>query len=149
MEQGAAGRAVAAHIRRIRESNGWTLHEMSDRLTRYGRPILPSGLSKIEAGTRRVDVDDLVAIAAALGVMPDRLLRNPDGSRMDGFPSMTKDDYEDSVAVAGRFMRRILQRMPEADREEYEALRRGDEDLGPRVRPTPKEFEAMTQDTDG
>ena len=68
------------------------------------------------------------AIAAALGVMPDRLLRAPDGSQMDGFPGMTRDDYEDSVAVAGRLLRQVLQKMPEADREEYEALRRSDEE---------------------
>ena len=46
---------------------------------------------------------------------------------MAGFPSMTKDDYEDSVAIAGRFLRRIMHDMPEADRKEYLALRQDDD----------------------
>ena len=116
-----------------------SLQELSDRLTQVGRPILPSGLSKIESGDRRVDVDDLVGIAAALGVMPDRLLRYADGTPMDGFPGMTKDDYEDSMAAGRRFLRQVLQTMPQAEREDYEALRRSgleeeDEQLGERPR---------------
>jgi transcriptional regulator with XRE-family HTH domain len=57
------------------------VQELSERLAALGRPILPSGLSKIEQGTRRVDVDDLVALADALETVPSRLLRSPDGSR--------------------------------------------------------------------
>jgi hypothetical protein len=38
------------------------------------RPIPPLGIRRIEAGDRRVDVDDLVAIALALGVSPSTLL---------------------------------------------------------------------------
>jgi transcriptional regulator with XRE-family HTH domain len=129
VEMGPAGHAVIANIRRIRGLQKMSLQELSDRLTQVGRPILPSGLSKIESGERRVDVDDLVAIAAALGVMPDRLLQYADGSQMDGFPGMTKDDYEDSVAVAGRLLRQVLRKMPEAAREEFEALRRSDEEV--------------------
>lgn len=38
------------------------------RRRELGRPILPSGLSKIEQGDRRVDVDDLVALATRTGI---------------------------------------------------------------------------------
>jgi transcriptional regulator with XRE-family HTH domain len=48
------------------------------RLAALGRPILPSGLSKIEQSTRRVDVDDLVALADALRTVPSRLLHGRD-----------------------------------------------------------------------
>ena len=37
-----------------------------------GRPILPSGIIKIEKGTRQVD--DLAALALTLGVAPNRLM---------------------------------------------------------------------------
>ena len=129
VELGTSGHAVRANIRRIRELQKMSLQDVSDRLTRLGRPIARSGLSKIESGDRRVDVDDLVAIAAALSVTPNRLLKTPDNSPMAGFPGMTKDDYEDSVAVAGRFLHTILQKMPEAEREEFEALKLSDEEL--------------------
>lgn len=43
-----------------------------------GRPIAASGITKIEQGTRRVDVDDLVALALAFDVSPNRLLLEPE-----------------------------------------------------------------------
>ena len=39
-----------------------------------GRSIPPLGLRRIEAGERRIDIDDLVALALALEVSPLRLL---------------------------------------------------------------------------
>jgi transcriptional regulator with XRE-family HTH domain len=74
VEQGDTGHVVAAQIRRLRDEKRLSLQELSDRLAAVGRPILPSGLSKIEQGTRRVDVDDLVALADALGGVPSQLL---------------------------------------------------------------------------
>ncbi len=62
------------------------MRELSARLTKLGRPILPSGITKLEQGKRRVDVDDLVALAAALRVTPTRLLLGPpptDGTAED------------------------------------------------------------------
>jgi Helix-turn-helix domain len=65
---------VAPECRRRKQLS---LHQLSDRLAAVGRPILPSGLSKIEQGTRRVVVDDLVALADALGTVPGALLQGP------------------------------------------------------------------------
>lgn len=39
-----------------------------------GRPLGHTAISDIENGSRRVDVDDLMAIASALGVAPNALL---------------------------------------------------------------------------
>jgi len=50
------------------------LAQLSARLAELGRPILPNGISRIEQGERRVDVDDLVALALALDVSPNALL---------------------------------------------------------------------------
>jgi helix-turn-helix protein len=77
IELGTAGRTVAAQIRQLREWKRLGLQDLSDRLEAIGRPILPSGLSKVELGNRRVDVDDLVALAAALDTVPGRLLQGP------------------------------------------------------------------------
>lgn len=68
VEQGPAGQNVATAVRKQREHLGMSLQELSEALGELGRPILPSGLSKIEAGTRRVDADDLVALSQALGL---------------------------------------------------------------------------------
>jgi transcriptional regulator with XRE-family HTH domain len=65
---------VARNLAELREARGLTLRDLHVRLRDVGRPILPSGLHKIERGDRRVDVDDLVALAVALDVTPTRLL---------------------------------------------------------------------------
>lgn len=44
------------------------------RLAEIGRDIPPLGLRRIESGERRVDADDLMALAVALGVSPISLL---------------------------------------------------------------------------
>jgi transcriptional regulator with XRE-family HTH domain len=66
---------MARNLKTLRERV--PVRELSQRLTRLGRPILPSGITKIEQGHRRVDVDDLVALAIALDVSPNRLVLDP------------------------------------------------------------------------
>lgn len=69
---GQIGENVARNVKRFRGRIG--VRELSRRLTEIGRPILPSGITKIEQGARRVDADDLVALALALEVNPNALL---------------------------------------------------------------------------
>ncbi|MEX5637403.1 helix-turn-helix domain-containing protein [Parafrankia sp. FMc2] len=58
----------------LRKARRLTLVQLSERLTGLGRPILPTGLSKIEHGERGLSVDDLVALAAALDISPEQLI---------------------------------------------------------------------------
>jgi transcriptional regulator with XRE-family HTH domain len=71
---GPIGVAVAANIERLRKSQNLSYAELSRRLDALGRPIASLGLTRIRARERRVDVDDLVALALALGVSPTTLL---------------------------------------------------------------------------
>ena len=48
--------------------------QLSRELGSAGRDIPPLGLGRIEAGERRVDVDELTALAAAFGICPATLL---------------------------------------------------------------------------
>jgi transcriptional regulator with XRE-family HTH domain len=105
VEQGEVGHTVAAQVRQIRESERLSLQVLSDRLAALGRPILPSGLSKIEAGSRRVDVDDLVALAAALETVPSRLLVDPTRERGRNARAGS-DDYWKSIDAAVVALRR-------------------------------------------
>jgi transcriptional regulator with XRE-family HTH domain len=73
-EMGDTGRYVAAQVRAIRLGRGETLETVAHRITESGHRITFSGLSKIENATRRVEVDDLFAIARALDVEPSILL---------------------------------------------------------------------------
>ena len=78
---GPTAETVAQNLRRIRELRGLSTYELSDRLAERGRPISPSGLAKIERGERRVDVDDLAALAVGVGVNPSALLLPPTDDR--------------------------------------------------------------------
>ena len=70
----ATGRTVGANVGRIRRSRGLSLQVLSEQLATAGRKISVSGLSKVENGTRKVDVDDLMAIAVCLDTPPSTLL---------------------------------------------------------------------------
>ncbi|MFT9573731.1 helix-turn-helix domain-containing protein [Mycobacteroides abscessus] len=71
---GAAGDAVRRNVRRLRDAQGVSAAELSKKLAELRRPIPLVGIQRIEAGTRRVDVDDLMALSVALGVSPITLL---------------------------------------------------------------------------
>ncbi|WP_076482713.1 hypothetical protein [Williamsia sterculiae] len=73
-ELGATGRTVASNIASLRQGQRLGFAELSRILSDLGRPIPPLGLRRIEDEERRVDVDDLVSIAVALGVSPITLL---------------------------------------------------------------------------
>jgi hypothetical protein len=74
-EPGPSSARVAANLRKIRLSrDGLSTAALSRRLGLIKQPILDTGITKIEKGDRKVDVDDLVALAVALGVTPNRLL---------------------------------------------------------------------------
>lgn len=70
----ATGRRVAENLKEIRGGRGLSYAELARRLKGLGHPILDTGLMKIEKGERRVDVDDLVALALALGVNVSALI---------------------------------------------------------------------------
>ncbi|WP_182480865.1 helix-turn-helix domain-containing protein [Clavibacter californiensis] len=65
---------MAANIARVRKSQQMSLERLESILWNMGNRISFSGLSKIENNSRRVDVDDLMAIALALDVSPASLL---------------------------------------------------------------------------
>jgi transcriptional regulator with XRE-family HTH domain len=74
VEIDATGQQTARNIERLRTKLGVSQRRLAVRLTEMGRPMPGTALSKIERGERRVDVDDLVVIAVALGVSPSTLL---------------------------------------------------------------------------
>jgi transcriptional regulator with XRE-family HTH domain len=71
---GATGETVRANVKRLREERSLGYAELSRRLKSAGRSIPELGLRRIEEGARRVDADDLMGLADALGVSPIGLL---------------------------------------------------------------------------
>jgi transcriptional regulator with XRE-family HTH domain len=68
---------LARNIRRIRGQRGLTYVKLATQLTEAGRPIPVLGLRRIERRERRVDADDLTALAVVLGVTVQQLLDPP------------------------------------------------------------------------
>lgn len=61
-------------LRTLRQSRGWTLHDLAERAH-----IGASTISRIETGQRRLAVDQLVTLARALGITVDDLFAEDDG----------------------------------------------------------------------
>lgn len=81
-QYGPTGHTVAQNVRRLREQRGMSIYALADALDRVGRPILPSAVAKVERQQRQVTVDDLAALASALGVTPAQLLDPPTDCRV-------------------------------------------------------------------
>ncbi|MEU0198760.1 MULTISPECIES: helix-turn-helix transcriptional regulator [unclassified Streptomyces] len=81
-QYGPTAATVAANVRRVRELKGLTIYALSGALEKAGRPIAPSAVAKIERQERQVTVDELMALAVALGVSPVSLLLPADARGM-------------------------------------------------------------------
>lgn len=74
IEIGDVGKRVVDNITATRKERGLTLQQLSDLTEEHGRRLSLSALSLIATGKRRVDVDDLAVLAAALNVSASYLL---------------------------------------------------------------------------
>ncbi|MCX7522734.1 helix-turn-helix transcriptional regulator [Microbacterium sp. STN6] len=92
---------VAANLRAARQAIGMDVRTAARRMTDAGRKIAPSGISKIENGDRRVDVDDLTALAYVLNTTPAALLTPPaEAVTLSGVPETFLPE-EVQVWIAG------------------------------------------------
>lgn len=88
---GPTAKRVAANIERVRKARQLKQKDVSDALGAIGRPTLATVVSKIERGERRIDVDDVVALALALNVSPLTLLMPDEAS---GQPVKLTEGFE-------------------------------------------------------
>ncbi|MBV0918252.1 helix-turn-helix domain-containing protein [Mycobacteroides chelonae] len=90
-ELGPTAEAVRFNITRLRGERHLSLRALSDKMTDGPGKMTHSALGEVERGVRRLDVDELTALAATLGVSPLTLLLRPvdDGYNMDEVVSLT------------------------------------------------------------
>src|SRR4051795_10305771 len=79
---------VVENVKRLRAERRWSLAELSDEMEKAGRPMLASGLHRLEQGKRRIDVDDVVALGIAFDKDPVTLLLPPEA---DGVVRLTAE----------------------------------------------------------
>lgn len=73
-EIGPYGARLGQEVARRRGRRSWDQRMLAERVTAEGRPLSASILGKIESAARRVDADDLVALAAVLRCRVGELL---------------------------------------------------------------------------
>lgn len=74
VERGATADRVAENIAAVRVRRGLTQRGLVERMRELGKPMHASALADVERKKRRVDVDELVALAVALDTTPNQLL---------------------------------------------------------------------------
>lgn len=89
IELGPSGESVATNVQRLRKGQKLTWTDVARSASAAGRPMSALAVRRIEEGGRRVDADDLVALAVVLGVTPTTLLLPDNGG----------DDVEEATAT--------------------------------------------------
>ena len=97
---GPVGRQLIANLRELLEARGLSFRRASAALDELGRPIPPLGMSRLLDADRRVDVDELVALAVMLGVNPSALLL-PRHAGRDDIVDLTPKTQQRSHVVWG------------------------------------------------
>lgn len=75
---------AAKRIREVREARGWSQRVLAAKLSAVGYPLDNTALHRIERQQRNLSLDDLAAIAYALGcqppdlISPDEPVKHPD-----------------------------------------------------------------------
>lgn len=85
------GRRVASNVRRLRDLRQLTTGQLAERLTAHGVAMNATAVTKIEKMNRRVTVDELHALACALGVRATQLLCDPDADPMGEIAALADD----------------------------------------------------------
>lgn len=70
----ATGQTVADNVTRLREASNLNIPALGRLMGEAGHPMTATSLTRLEAGERRIDVDDLMALSIALGVTPITLM---------------------------------------------------------------------------
>lgn len=72
---GPLGLAVAENVKRLRAEQKLTRAELSEKLKAVGVHLAPlPSIKQIEERNRRIDVDELVGLAAVFGMTPEMLM---------------------------------------------------------------------------
>jgi len=123
LQLGDAGAHLAQAVADLRHARGWDQRTLAAHLTEAGRPLSSSVVGKIEAGTRRVDVDDLVALGAVFAVDPARLLPAAAADTHARAELSEPPDPFEAAAAPGPVRARLLDDLAAlGDLEELDAL---------------------------
>jgi transcriptional regulator with XRE-family HTH domain len=93
------GQRVARRIRELRLERSLTLADLAAGLAEIDQSYTLSTLSRIEQGKRRVDTDDLVALAFVLDVPPNAILFPPSAQQEPRTKLTANIEFDTSVVL--------------------------------------------------
>lgn len=99
-EIGPVGLFVGETVARLRGDRGWDQRSLVERLAAAGTAMSQPILSRIEGGARRVDADELLALAAVFHVVVADLLP-PTGEVAVAVPTSRVTRADDSTGPVG------------------------------------------------
>ena len=92
-----------ARLREVRRLKGWTQQQLADELASIGVRLDASGITRMERGSRGVTLDDVIAIAAALGVSPLHMFIPLDNDDMvNAAPGISADVLDVRAWIRGQ-----------------------------------------------
>lgn len=103
----------ARRLRSLRKSRGVTGAALSRRMNAAGRPMTKWKLTRLEAGTRGISLDEALAFAWCLNAAPAHMLTPPEGALTE---------VAEGVGLGGAFVREWL-RFGSLEEEEARAER--------------------------
>ncbi|MFJ7242362.1 hypothetical protein ACIQWB_35285 [Streptomyces olivaceus] len=109
----------------VRKARGWAMPRLREEMASQGRHLPATGVIKTESGERRVDVDDLVALALALNVSPLTLLLPDSWSEEDVWLTERRRVQSRTAWLWGQGLAPAEDGGPEAD--DQAAYRAGEE----------------------
>jgi transcriptional regulator with XRE-family HTH domain len=135
---------VVARLRGLRRQRGLSAREIAERCAEAGVPSLSrSTIAKIESGVRNfVTVEEIGALAAALGVRPADLL-SPVSPARAGRPAAALDLWNDIPARDRGFTGRVMAGVAGANADQM-AGRGGDQDPRPEAQWVPVDLHAAS-----
>lgn len=136
-----AGQIFARRLKEVRTRRGWSQTELAMRLEDFGRPMLRQTIANLEnpehSRARHVPLEDVLAIAAVLGVAPvhmfvpleddtrvrlfERTIRDDEGSVVQDLgvvPAFIARAWVRGQGTVGEYNHRVFfSEMPERERE--------------------------------
>jgi transcriptional regulator with XRE-family HTH domain len=91
-------------VERMRNRRGWSQRELARRVNDLGLPISQAAISLLEAGQRVVSLNEAVAIAAALNVLPEVLYRSSLDWEDYSVMRAEQDLYEEPLTPDGAWL---------------------------------------------
>ena len=107
-EPARAERNLAQRIARERRRKGWSAADLARRVSEAGVRIPPNAVTRVEQGQRKVGVNELVALARALGTTVDDLLTDMavvDDRELAEHAKEVANDLQDLRAAGGCLVR--------------------------------------------